>query len=42
VHDAVTWLDPDDLAAVPWLPSDAAAVAALGHALAGGSAPDGG
>ncbi len=34
VHDAVTWLARDDLTAVPWLPSDAEAVAALGRALA--------
>jgi 8-oxo-dGTP diphosphatase len=34
VHDAVTWLAPDNLTAVTWLPSDAEAVAALAQALA--------
>ena len=35
VHDAVTWLAPDNLTAVAWLPSDAQAVAALERVLAG-------
>jgi 8-oxo-dGTP diphosphatase len=29
VHDAVTWVKPEDLQTIAWLPSDAEAVAAL-------------
>ena len=34
VHDALAWLEANNLTAVPWLPSDAEAVAALARVLA--------